>query len=250
MVHAGGSYEALEMLSAGGYRDLTENYAYEYRDYYGYYAPNNLFTSTALLNQFNNDNGFTSSEVKSFARLTPKEAEKARKKAAKAAEDKTETDTDGNEVVVAGTPLVTSIAVNFGWSPSFNTVYTYNADTNSYLRSFADGTPHTTYTCPDGLDQPSPQRDCGEPTQLAPKAIAVMVSEQGLAADGYHQVIPTTGSGTAYIFQNGTAVVGTWERSSIYEPVVFKDASGAEIKIVPGQLWVAAVPAGVGSVEY
>ena len=250
IVHAGGSYEALEMLAAGGYRDLTENYAYEYRDYYGYYAPNNLFTTSNLLKQFNTDNGFDTSDVKSFTRLTPEKAEKARKKALKAAEDKTEKDADGNEVVVPGTPLVTSIAINFGWTPYFNTIYSYDSDKNVYYRSFADGTPHTSYNCPEDLENPSPQRDCGEPTQIAPKAIAVMVSDQYLAEDHYHQVIPTTGSGPAYVFQNGTATIGTWERSDIYTPVVFKDAAGKEIKFVPGQLWVASVPNGIGSVEY
>lgn len=250
VVHAGGSYEALEMLKAGGYRDLTENYTYEYRDYYGYYAPNNLFTTSNLLKQFNTDNGFNTSDVKSFARLTPEKAEKARKKAVKAAENKTEKDAEGNEITIPGTPLVTHIAVNFGWTAYFNTVYDYDSENNVYRRSFADGTPHTTFTCPEGLENPSPQRDCGEPTQITPKAIAVMVSDQGLADDRYHQVIPTTGSGPAYVFQNGTAVSGTWERSDIHTPVVFKDAEGKEIKFVPGQLWVAAIPSATGSVEY
>ncbi len=250
IVHAGGSYEALEMVAAGGYRDLSEDYTYEWRDYAGYYAPNNLFTSSNLLAQFNNDHGYTTSDVKSFARLTPEKAEKARKKAAKAAQDQVKKDKDGNEVTIPGTPLVTSIAVNFGWSASFNTIYTYDAENNVYLRSFADGTPHTTYTCPEGLENPRPQRDCGEATQITPKVIAVMVSDQGLADDHYHQVIPTTGSGTAYIFQNGTATVGTWERSDIHTPVTFKDSEGKEIKLVPGQLWVAAIPSATGSVEY
>lgn len=250
VVHAGGSYDALQRLANDGYRDLSENYAYEWRDYVGYYAPNNLMTSSGLLKQFNADNGFESSDVKSFTRMTPAAAEKARKKALKATENTTEKDENGNEVVKSGTPLVTNISVNFGYTPSFNTVYSYDQASNTYLRSFADGTPHTTYTCAEDLEEPSPQRDCGEAEQVAPKVIAVLVSDQYLDSDGYHQVIPTTGSGRAYIFQNGTAVEATWTREDFHDPIKFIDENDKEIKLVPGQLWVAAIPASTGSVEY
>ena len=250
VVHAGGSYEALEALKNGGYRDLTEDNNYEWRDYSAYIAPNNLFTSANLLKKFNDDHGYTTSNVKSFARMKPAAAEKARKKAIKDSKDKTKKNEAGDEITVPGTPLVKNIAVNFGYTAAFNTVYAYDEETGTYLRSYADGIPHETFTCPEGLDQPAPQQQCGEAKQVAPKAIAVMSVQQNLDTDGYHIVSQTTGEGKAYVFQNGKAYEGTWSRQSYDEPIKFIDADGKEISFVPGQLWVAAIPTSTGSVNY
>ena len=250
VVHAGGSDEALSSLSTGGYRDLTEDYTYEWRDYSAYVAPNNLFTSSNLLKQFNSDNGYNESTVKSFSRMKPAAAEKARTAAIEAAQDKTETNEAGDELTVPGTPLVSNIAVNFGYTAAFNTNYTYDADSGTYLRSYADGVPHMTYTCPEGLEEPRPQHDCGDAKQLAPKAIAVMEVAQSLDTDGYHLVTQTTGSGKAYVFQNGKATEGTWSRQSISDVIKFTDENDEEISFVPGQLWVAAIPTTTGSVSY
>ena len=250
VVHAGGSYEALEALKNGGYRDLSEDNNYEWRDYSAYVAPNNLFTSSSLLKKFNDDNGYTTSNVKSFARMRPAEADTERQNAIEASKDKTETNKAGDEVKVPGTPLVKNIAVNFGYTAAFNTIYKYDESTGSYLRSYADGIPHETFTCPEGLENPAPQQQCGEAKQVAPKAIAVIMVQQSLDTDGYHIVSQTTGEGKAYVFQNGKAYEGTWSRQSYKDVIKFTDAEGKEISFVPGQLWVAAIPTSTGSVSY
>ena len=64
------------------------------------------------------------------------------------------------------------------------------------------------------------------------------------------QVIETIGTGTAYIFQNGSATKGTWSKASRASQIVFKDEKGNEISFAPGQLWISAIPRGIGSVEY
>ncbi|MBQ9020135.1 DUF3048 domain-containing protein [Candidatus Saccharibacteria bacterium] len=250
IVHAGGSDEAIDSLAAGNYRDLSEDYTYEWRDYSAYIAPNNLFTSASLLKKFNSDHNYTTSEVKSFTRLKPEEAEKSRTKALEDSKEKTTTNAAGDEVTTPGIPLVTNISVNFGYTASFNTRYVYDPDSNTYLRSYADGIPHETFTCPEGLEDPAPQNDCGKATQVAPKAIAVLEVNQHLDTDGYHLVTQTTGSGTAYIFQNGTATEATWSRQSYSDPIKFTNKEDQEIAIVPGQLWVAAIPTSTGSVDY
>ncbi|MBR3135182.1 DUF3048 domain-containing protein [Candidatus Saccharibacteria bacterium] len=250
VVHAGGSYEALEALKSGGYRDLTEDNTYEWRDYSAYVAPNNLFTSANLLKKFNDDHGYTTSNVKSFTRMRPVEADTDRKEAIEASKEKTETNEAGDEIKVPGTPLVKNISVNFGYTASFNTIYTYNEETGDYLRSYADGVPHYTFTCPEGLENPAPQQQCGEAKQVAPKAVAAIFVQQSLDRDGYHIVSQTTGEGKAYIFQNGRAYEGTWSRQSYSEPLKFTDKDGKEIAIVPGQLWIATIPTSTGSVNY
>jgi len=75
-----------------------------------------------------------------------------------------------------------------------------------------------------------------------------VVSEKR-ASDDYHEDITTVGSGEAYVFQNGTAIKGTWKKDSVAEQIRFYDESGSEIALAPGQTFVEAVPQ-YGSVEY
>ena len=76
----------------------------------------------------------------------------------------------------------------------------------------------------------------------------MMVSERR-ASDNYHEDITTTGSGEAYIFQNGAAIKGTWKKPSVAEQIRFYDEDGTEIALAPGQTFIEAVP-NYGSVEY
>ena len=69
------------------------------------------------------------------------------------------------------------------------------------------------------------------------------------ASDNYHESIDTIGSGEAYIFQNGTAIKGTWRKDSRQDQIKFTDEEGNEVKLAPGQTFVSAVP-NYGSVEY
>ncbi len=235
IVHAGGSDEAI--AAARNYRDLTESRTFMWRNYAGYWAPNNLFTSPALLANFNQEHGYNTSKPVGFARMTPK---KAAKNLAKVKKDATKDPI----------PLAYRISVNFTSAPTFNTIYDYDANTNSYFRSYATGEAHTSYTCPEGLDKPRPKHDCGEPAQIAPKVVIALMVNQNRASDGYHENIQTTGSGEAYIFQNGTAIKGTWSKPTKEDQLSFQDANGKKVSLVPGQTWIAAVPLNTGSVNY
>ena len=136
IVHAGGADDALAALKNGDYRDLTESTTYMWRNHNPYRSPNNLFTSSQLLNDFNTANGFTSSEVQGFTRMTPDEASAI-------AADNLRKATEGETVEAIGedgetttqtvtTPLVEKIGFNFGRNNNYNVVYTYNRDTNCY----------------------------------------------------------------------------------------------------------------------
>ena len=55
----------------------------------------------------------------------------------------------------------------------------------------------------------------------------------------------TVGSGKAYILRNGRVIEGTWSRPALSQLTRFRDRSGAEIGLAPGQTWVELVPTDV-----
>lgn len=246
VVHAGGADDAIYALRSGGYNEIDEG-AYNWRDGSDYIAPNNLFTDVKNLGMFVDENNIerNGASAKVYPRLLPEEAERIRKEN-QAKAGATETDENG-KTVENTTKLVTNVAINFGNFPDFNTRYTYNPETGLYARSYETGEQELSYNCTKKL--PVMSRDC-EQVQIAPSAVVAMEVEEGLADDNYHQVIQAIGEGTAYIFQNGTAVKGTWSKSSAASQIVFKDESGNEISFAPGMLWISAIPRGLGSVEY
>ena len=179
--------------------------------------------------------------------MTPDDAEE--KAAANyAAANPKEGDTDQEGKPIEAVPLVSDIAINFGNVATYNTIYKYNSETNSYARSYANGNDHLVYECPAGLDEPSTSA-CGEEIQIAPKVVIAMVVQESKASDNYHENITTHGSGTAYIFQNGEAIKCTWSKTDAKSQIEFKDADGNSIKLGTGQTWIAAVPQ-YGSVKY
>lgn len=124
------------------------------------------------------------------------------------------------------TPDVTKINVTIS-SQLFNSSYTYNQKTNSYDRSQA-GAKH--------MDR--------EDGQLSPKVLIVM----RVATNGYK--VTTSGSGNAYIFQNGTIIKGKWSKKSRASQLVFTDSSGKEVELARGQTWIAAVSNTYGNVSW
>ncbi len=250
IVHAGGSYEALQALKAGNYRDLTENYSYMWRENSSNVRLwNNLFTSPTDLNQFNADRGYTSSTVKGFVRATPEDVTTLLDNRTYCATLAADTETETLPEECAPETLVTQIAFNVGNIASFNVRYTYDSATNSYLRSYATGEPHLVYDCPAGLNQPNSTTSCGATVQLSPKVVVALIVKQSKMSDNYHENIQTIGSGKAYIFQNGLAIEGTWTKNSASDQISFTDKDGNEIKLAPGQTWLTAVPT-YGSVSY
>lgn len=249
IVHAGGADDAIKAVSSGGYRDLTENYTYMWRgDSYGTLnrQRNNLFTSANYLKSFNEANNFTTSNIKSFQRETKKNAEISRAK--NLATNPLKIDTGTTESVNTISSKATNITINYGNDVYFNPTYAYNSETNSYDR-FYNNEPHLSYNCTGELGEVTPEETCGEPTQISPKVVIAMKVNETKAADGYHESITTIGSGEAYIFQNGEVVEGFWEKSSRDSQIIFKDGKKIELKLIPGQTWISAIPT-YGSVSY
>lgn len=76
---------------------------------------------------------------------------------------------------------------------------------------------------------------------IAPKVVVALKTNISLHADGSHMVIATSGSGKAYVFQNGTVIEGTWSKDGPKGQLFIKDKDGKEIKLVRGQTWISAV---------
>ncbi|MBR2830833.1 DUF3048 domain-containing protein [Candidatus Saccharibacteria bacterium] len=249
IVHAGGADDALAAVRAGGYKDLSENYAYMYRGNYPYYNRlwNNLFTNAALLRQFSADYGYDKSEINGFTRMTPEEAYRARVDATVAEKLEITTGTSANTSQL--TPKVTGVYLGFSYSPTYNVTYSYNAETNKYLRSYETGDGHEVYECPlEDRGEVIPEDTCAL-KQMAPSVVVAMHVDEHLAEDGYHEDIAAIGSGEAVVFQNGLAVHGRWVKESTEAQIRFYDDAGAEIALVPGQTFVEAVP-GYGEISW
>ncbi|MBR3228844.1 DUF3048 domain-containing protein [Candidatus Saccharibacteria bacterium] len=247
IVHAGGSGDALAAVGSGRYRDLTENYTYMYRGTYKNRLWNNLFTTSSYLKQYNSDRGYNTSDVKGFTRLTPEESTKSR--VDKQATHKLNITSPATGNTSELTAEVSNIRISLGSSANFNPIYIYNTDTNTYARSYASAMSHDVYECPDGdLGEKNPEDNCSL-TAVNPSVVIAMIVQERRASDNYHEDITTIGSGDAYIFQNGTAIRGTWQKATREDQIKFLDANGQEISLAPGQTFVTAVPT-YGSVEY
>jgi hypothetical protein len=120
------------------------------------------------------------------------------------------------------------------WSQSasnYGVSWAYDVATNSYKRSNG-GKPHN---------------DKNNSKQITAKNVIVVLSEESPANDGYeggHLLYDLTGSGTAYIFQNGDAFKGSWNKADFEDSMIFEDAKGNEIEMVRGQVFVSVIPTG------
>lgn len=238
IVHAGGSDEAVAELHSSGARDMNENLSYMWRETGTDRNWNNLFTSAPKLNEFNTDHGYTSSSPKTFPRLTPDEVSQII--------DLNNQCPEGEVCDIAPTQ---PIKLNFGASQSYNLVYNYDPETNTYFRSYASGDQHLVYDCPADLTEPNTKTQCGSLVQVHPSVVIAMVVRESRMDDGYHENIVTTGTGNATIFQNGEVIEGTWQKTSTTAQLIFRDSTGNEIKLTPGQVWISAIPQ-YGSISY
>ena len=198
VAHVGGSANALSEIRNGQYKDIDQFFAgNSYWRSTDRVAPHNVYTSFDRLDALNQSKGFTSSNFTGFLRKTDSPA---------------------------AVKNATKIDVNIS-SATFNSAYTYDAASNSYLRS-EGGKAHT-------------DREAG---QLAPKAVIVIkVPTQIGFEDGYREQMTTTGAGQAYIFQDGQYIAGFWSKSSKKDQMRFYDQAGIPVALNAGQTWVTAI---------
>lgn len=105
----------------------------------------------------------------------------------------------------------------------YNPRFAYDAKTNSYKRFMAGG-PHT---------------DEAARKQINPKVVIALVMSHHYA--GIYSVYGVNGKGAAYIFQDGVAIKGTWQKKNRNSQFTFTDADKKTISLNPGQTWISLV---------
>ncbi len=70
-------------------------------------------------------------------------------------------------------------------------------------------------------------------------ALVTDIANSGDAAG--HMIVRTTGSGKAFYFFDGSVTEGTWERTSVLEPMMFKNDSGEKILFNRGTTYLGMI---------
>lgn len=132
------------------------------------------------------------------------------------------------------TPTAASIDLSIS-SYSFNPHFDYDASTNSYKRSQA-GAAHMVVNA------------AGDEVQLQPKVVVVLITTYGVASDKHSQY-GVTGSGEAYVFQDGTVTKGAWHKDDTKTSLNLTDEAGQPLGLNAGQTWFTALP-GADKIAY
>lgn len=195
----------------GSYQALVEIRNGKYKDLDQFFNPNTYWRAT---DRYAPHNVYTN-----FSRLDAWNKEK--KYNSSSFTGFTRTDSEAAE-----TPTASSVSVTIS-GPLFNSSYTYNAATNTYDRSQA-GSPHT-------------DRENG---RISPRVVVVMK----VPVNGNR--VTVTGSGEAFIFQDGLVTKGTWKKQNKTSQITFTDAQGNDIPLARGQTWITAISNTTGSVSW
>lgn len=82
---------------------------------------------------------------------------------------------------------------------------------------------------------------------LTTKSIVIVFADESPANDGYpggHLLYDLIGSGEGLIFQDGKSAKITWKKPKATDMMRFFDASGDEVQLVRGQIFVEILPTG------
>ncbi len=202
--HSGGSPQALDTLRAKGSGQYVYNvdefrYSGTFRRVTTRYAPHNLYTTGKKLRNVGRNAGAADKVYKAHWKF-----------AADAPLDER--------------PYGGSITVSY----PYNTIkYTYDRDTNTYLRS---------------VTGQKKQTDAATGERIAPKNVIVMRMAFGPLNDGHptkHRLEATViGSGPAWISTNGVTIKGTWKKTSMTKLTRFYDRNGDEVTLTAGQTFI------------
>jgi hypothetical protein len=235
IAHVGGSPEALQDMKSWSVKDLDQfaNGSYYHR-ITSRAAPHNVYTSIAQLNQIEANKGYGAASYTGFTRKDEKPYKAPAPAPAATTKSSTNKATKSTPPPDTRTPAT---GIDIGMSgPLYNVHYDYDSSANSYKRS--EG----------GAAHMSLHQD-GSQVQIAPKVVIALVTTYGIQSDGKHSDYAVTGSGTAYIFQDGTVTVGKWSKAADREPLKFTDDAGNPFALDRGQTWISAV-AGTTQVTY
>lgn len=116
-------------------------------------------------------------------------------------------------------------------APDYTVTWQYDKQANVYKRSHAD----------------TAQIDPVTEEHLSAKNIIVQFQTERNASDGHpdgHLLYGTTGSGSVLIFIDGKVIKGKWVKDSRTSRTKFLNASGQEVDLNRGLVWIHTVPIG------
>ena len=203
--HVGGSPDALALIKNSGAQDLDQYYnAGVFQRVNTRAQPHNVYANVASLAGAGIGKGYKSA-FSGFTRV--------------AANPPKTTET-----------LKPATGIDFNLSGfTYNPRYDYDQASKTYKRSQA-GAAHI---------------DANTNQQLAPRVVVAMVvpitpggvTSQGVPYSNYN----TIGTGTAYVFQDGTVTVGNWTKANQAAQLTFTTADGKPLLLEAGQTWISAV---------
>ena len=203
-VHAGGSPQAMETISAFSLNDLNcigAGARYCYRDRTGF-APHNLFTDDEKMVY----------ALRDMALLD------------KTPSYKTWRFKDDDALPDRGTFKTVTLKYSSG---TYNARYDYNREANIYQR----------------LNGNDPHLDRNTNQQIAPKNVIIQVVPpiSGIHEKGRID-LSVTSSGRAVLLRDGLVIEGRWVKPLRVDRTVFYADDGTELKLNRGQTWVEVLP--------
>ncbi|MEX0826941.1 MAG: DUF3048 domain-containing protein [Acidimicrobiia bacterium] len=132
-------------------------------------------------------------------------------------------------------PEATATEIRLSWSGTTNVIWTYDAETRTYLRTM-NNLVHNV------------QDEDRNLTQIAVDVLVILESRLHTASPtGEGQSVPaldTLGSGDAWVFARGRMWQGTWERDNMSDPFTLVSADGTTAVVPAGLSWTSVFPAG------
>ena len=212
-IHVGGATNAINTLKQTGYRDLDGGWfegTYVFRTA-DRWAPHNVYTSFSDVDKWNIAKGYRESKFSGFKRIKP------------------------DTIVEPQERNATNITIVMSGDDSYNTIWKYDANTNKYYRSHAYGGAH--------MDRKKNNQQSQITTDVL---VAMKVGTTPRASEPKYYDHKTTGSGEAYVFQNGTVQPATWRRANVTDELKFFDSQNNEIELNRGHTWVSIYSNTVG----
>jgi hypothetical protein len=120
---------------------------------------------------------------------------------------------------LAGDP---ALAVTVGFSGGYEATFAWDKKSGTWLRS--------------RFDAPENELDG---TRLAPKNVVVLFVNYAGGAGNEGSEAELAGTGDAWVFTAGKVIKGKWSREDKEKPAKLTGEKGGEIRLTPGQTWVA-----------